>query len=218
MSGLVGIIANDSARYSLFASCVTRLDAPSGTAIEWLIGGDWCRARNDLAQLTLDGGYDWLWFMDDDHSFGPDLLQRQLAHKVPLCVPLCFSRAAPFLPVVYSERGAEGEFYPINLAAYPDGGLVEVEGGGAAGMLIRRNVLLSIEPPWFEYSNQSEDLIFCIKAKQAGFPIHCDLDARLGHITTAEVIPAMNGEGWVVGLRVGRDYALQIPIYQEEPA
>lgn len=214
MPGLVGVIANDSARYSLFASCVTRLQAPEGTAIEWLIGGDWCKARNDLAQLTLDTEADWLWFMDDDHSFQPDLLNRLLAHDKYLVTPLCFSRAAPFLPMAFTHESEEG-YHPMNLAAYPDGGLVELQAGGAAGMLIRREVLQAVEPPWFEYADQSEDILFCAKAKERGFKIWCDLDARLGHITTAEVIPAMNGEGWVVGLRVGRDMELQIPIYQD---
>ena len=73
MSGLIGIIANDSARYSLFATCVTKLDRPEGSRLEWLIGGDWCAARNQLVEMTLRDGHDWLWFIDDDHAFPPSI-------------------------------------------------------------------------------------------------------------------------------------------------
>ena len=56
--GLVGIIANDSARYSLFTSCVLKmqermLEERVQVKTEMLIGGDWCGARNRLAELTL---------------------------------------------------------------------------------------------------------------------------------------------------------------------
>ena len=45
---------------------------------------------------------------------------------------------------------------------------------------------------WFEYGDKSEDIVFCEKAKKAGFKIYADLSCRLGHITTAVVWPAVN--------------------------
>lgn len=65
---------------------------------------------------------------------------------------------------------------------------------------------------WFEYGFASEDLLFCQKAKELGFTIHCDLSARLGHITTAVVYPANDDQGeWVVGFNIGRDTNLIVP-------
>lgn len=206
--GLVGIIANDSARYSLFASCVTNLHAPAGSKVEWTIGGDWCGARNKLAQATLDEGYEWLWFMDDDHAFAPGLLNGLLRHDLPLVVPVCLTRVAPFVPVTYTEKVAENLYLPIPLDQQAEDGLVRLEAGGCAGMLIRREVLEAIDPPWFEYTDRSEDIVFCEKAKSAGFEIYCDLAARLGHITTAVVWPAISDGDWVTGITVGRDMNL----------
>lgn len=211
MSGLIGVIANDSARYSLFASCVTKLDRPEESTVEWLIGGDWCGARNTLARMTLDGGYDWLWFMDDDHAFPPDLLTRLLAHRLPLVTPICLTRVAPFEPVCYTEKLDERLYLPIPLEQHPNEGLVEIEAGGCAGMLIRRKVLTAIPEPWFEYTDRSEDITFCEKAKQAGFRLWADLSARLGHITTAVVWPTVSDGEWATGLTVGRDMQLVVP-------
>lgn len=206
-SVLIGIIANDAARFSEFSACVTNLEVPPGHRIEWVIGGDWCGARNSLARLCLEEGYTHLWFMDDDHAFAPDILTKLLRHNVPLVNPMCFTRTWPFQPVTYLEDGA------LDLASVPDRGLVELHAGGAAGMLIAREVLEAISDPWFEYSDRSEDVIFCEKAKEAGFTLYGDLEARLGHITTAVVWPSFNPEhGWMTGLTIGKDMQVQIPL------
>lgn len=81
-------------------------------------------------------------------------------------------------------------------------------------MLIRREVLEAVEPPWFEYGDRSEDIMFCEKAKAAGFEIYCDLSARLGHITTAVVWPAINEGKWAAGFTIGRDLNLFVPLEQ----
>lgn len=207
MSGIVGVIANDSARYSLFASCIDRLILPEGWRKEWLIGGDWCGARNELCRLVLeDEEAEYLWFMDDDHAFPPSLLTRLLAHDEALVTPVCLTRVHPFAPVAYTKKIGELQYLPIPLSESGTNGLVEIEAGGCAGMLIRRDVIEAIEPPWFEYTDRSEDIIFCEKAKAAGFTLHVDLGCTLGHITTAVVHPAVRNDVWITGFTIGRDY------------
>lgn len=204
MSGLVGVIANDFARASLFTSCVWKLDTPDGWQKEMLIGGDWCGARNDLCKMVLDGGHSHLWFMDDDHAFPPQMLEKLLAHEKPLVTPICLTRVHPFKPVQYTEKlDGEFQYLPIPLSQSDTDGLIEIQAGGCAGMLIAREVIEAIEPPWFEYADRSEDIIFCEKAKDAGFQLWADLSIRLGHITTAVVWPAVDNGEWVTGLNVG---------------
>lgn len=213
MSGIVGVIANDSARFSLFPACLSSLEMPEDARPEWLIGGDWCSARNTLVRLVLEEELEWLWFMDDDHTFPPGILKKLLSWDEPLVTPVCLTRAAPFLPVQFTERipEADRQYLQLPLGTMTQSrGLVELEAGGCAGMLIRREVLAAVEQPWFEYGDRSEDIIFCEKAKAAGFQIYCDLSQRLGHITTAVVEPAVINNEWVVGLTVGR--SLKVPI------
>jgi hypothetical protein len=236
---LVGIIANDAARFSEFWSCVLRLKVPQGSVKENVIGGDWCSARNELARRCIEEGYDYLWFMDDDHSFGPDLLQKLLeaaeTYDLPIVNPLCTMRTAPFHLVTFAanpDPESKDRYLPISLEGLPGEGIVELEAGGCAGMLIRRDVLEAtrlmsfdyrntsavddvympfvVPDRWFEYGDRSEDLVFCEKAKEAGFKIHADLSARLGHITTAVVVPALTENGWETGITVGRDLQLAI--------
>jgi hypothetical protein len=217
--GIVGIIANEAARYSRFASCVTNLRAPAGSKVEWLIGGDWCGARNTLARMTLDSDAEWLWFMDDDHAFSPEILNGLLHHDLPLVLPVCLTRVPPFQPVTYTEKIDENLYLPLPLDEHPEAGLVRLEAGGCAGMLIRRHVLEAIPPPWFEYTDRSEDIVFCEKAKAAGFELHCDLAARLGHITTAVVWPAISDGSWVTGVTIGGEMNIFIPTStREEPS
>lgn len=231
MTGLVGVICNDSARYSLFASCIDQLDLPDGWKKEWVIGGDWCSARNQLCQLVLDEGYDYLWFMDDDHAFPPQILTKLLAHQKPLVTPVCLTRVYPFNPVQYVAGENGSKTLPLPLSRIATDGLVEIEAGGCAGMLIRRDVIEQTREqwvnvpnlaevaekkpvPWFEYSDQSEDVLFCGKAKAAGFSIYTDLSVRLGHITTAVVWPAVKDGEWTTGLNIGRDLSLTVDTFE----
>lgn len=230
MKILCGIIANDAARFSEFWSCVLRLKVPAGSIKDQVIGGDWCSARNELAQRCLDEGYDYLWFMDDDHSFAPDLLQKLLeasiTYDLPIVNPLCTTRTAPFHLVTYAanpDPNSTDRYLPISLTDVPGEGIVELEAGGCAGMLIRRDVLAAtgwneiddynrgLPGNWFEYTDKSEDIVFCEKAKAAGFKIYADLSCRLGHITTAVIMPGTIENEWITGLTVGRDFQVAIP-------
>jgi len=211
VSGIVGVIANDFARSSLFTSCVWRLDIPDGWRKEMLIGGDWCEARNSLCRLVLDSeDAEYLWFMDDDHAFPPSMLKKLLAHDEAIVTPICLTRTHPFTPVQFIKKGEM-----MKLSEMDHDGLVEIEAGGCAGMLIRRDVIEAIEPPWFEYADTSEDILFCEKAKEKGFKLYADLGCRLGHITTAVVHPGIKDGKWKTGLTIGRDLNLVVDTADE---
>lgn len=62
--------------------------------------------------------------------------------------------------------------------------LLEVDAVGTGCILIHRDVLETMEPPWFEYRplGNSEDLVFCYEAKHDyHFPIHVDMSQLCGH-------------------------------------
>lgn len=212
MTGIVGVIANDFARASLFTACIFKLDVPDGWKKEMLIGGDWCSARNDLCRLVLESDAEYLWFMDDDHAFPASMLTRLLAHEKDLVMPICLTRTHPFAPVQYTSKIGPNQYLPIPLSETMTGGLVECEAGGTAGMLIHRKVIEAIEDPWFEYTDRSEDIIFCEKAKAAGFTLWADLECRLGHITTTVVHPTVRDGDWKTALTIGRDLNLVVDV------
>jgi hypothetical protein len=198
--GTVAIVANDSARYTVFAASLRSLEVPQGTVFRWAFGFDYVRNRNQLVE-TMEG--DWIWFIDDDHAFGPDILRRLLAHNLPITVPACLARAKPFLPVVWKD----GE--RVDYQAYPQGGMLEVDAAGTAGMLIRRQVFDGLDEPYFQHGDRSEDIIFSERVREAGIPIHCDLDSRIGHATTSVIWPVRKDDGWNVGFSIADAYTIE---------
>ena len=206
---LVGILSNEAARYAEFWACMMRLETPTGSVKDVAIGTDYVSNQNLLAQRCLDDGFDFLWLMGDDHSFPPDLLERLLvsaqAFDLPILVPLCSTRRPPFSLVDYGRNpDPDGpDYLSISLTDVPAEGIVELDAAGSAGMLIRRDVLETMEQPWFLNGPRSEDIVFCERAVAAGFRVHADVACRLGHILTAVVTPGHDGENWVTGLVMG---------------
>ena len=66
--------------------------------------------------------------------------------------------------------------------------LMKVDGVGTGCLLIHRDVLKAIDPPWFKFQythdgtiELSEDYYFCEKAKAAGFELFLDPNCVCGH-------------------------------------
>lgn len=215
MSGVVGVIARDDARFSMFGVSLTGLQLPEGSYVGWQIGEPIAGNCNRLVRTVLERDHEWLWLMGDDHAFEPNLLHRLLERDVDIVVPLCLKRWPPFEPVIFSEL-AGGLRRCVDLDDYPDGGLIEVHSAGSGGMLIRRRVFEQLDDPWFETGRVrsdelAEDLYFCDKARAAGFKIHADLDCLLGHITPAIVWPRQTPEGWTFGFGFPEGVVVTIP-------
>ena len=142
---------------------------------------------------------DWLWIHDTDAVFEPDTLERLLIAADPVERPivgaLAFSvtpdpvRQVALLPTLYlfDDQGV------FRLNTYPVGDLVQVDATGCHCLLIHRSVLehpiwdRSHPLPWFRMDVRngeevSEDIWFCRKAGEAGFPIWVDCSARTGHV------------------------------------
>ncbi len=216
--GLFGIVANESARYTTFTGHVLSLVMPNNSRYAIHTG---CYVVDSCNRL-LDGlleHEDWVMIMGDDHQFPPELILKLLTlmyrDDLDIIVPVCFKREFPPTPVLYKYREADesvaatfaydaGEgraLYPINLNDFPKGGLIEVDGAGSAGMVVRKRVVDAMEAPWFRLGvgHWGEDLDFCRRAQDLGFKIHADLDMSLGHIVNTCLWPVRNPAGeWAV--------------------
>lgn len=214
-NGLIGVIAQETSRFSMFAASLTGLEAPEGTTIKWIFGHDIAANANLLVHEMYERDADWLWILGDDHSFSPTILTRLLAHDVDIIVPLCLMRNAPYRPVIYS--GVEdGVRIRVNLDDHPQGGLIAVHSAGSGGMLVKREVFDAIEDPWFESGVDSsvqlgEDLYFCDKARDIGAVVMCDLDIPFGHCSTTVVWPVREADGWTYGFSMMGGYSITLP-------
>lgn len=65
---------------------------------------------------------------------------------------------------------------------------------GGAVLLIRREVVQRIAPPWFaephETCSDADDFYFSAKVLEAGFELWAETDLDVGHITTTTVTPS----------------------------
>ena len=158
-------------------------------------------ARNEICrQFLAAGDCDWLWMVDRDMGFRPDALHRLLSAadpvKRPIVGALCFAawageqdgmhgwRVDP-VPTIYRWRddlpGGRG-LATLNL--YPVDMVIQVDATGAAFLLIHRTVLETLGAGWFTPSTDpamGEDFSFCVRAGQAGFPLHVHTGVKTTH-------------------------------------
>lgn len=219
----------DNARYTAFWACERWLQKPPNTKFDMVVSTDIPSARNTIVQRALEGGSEWVLFLDDDHTFASDFLMRLLSHEKEVVSGLYLQRAGGHQPIAFSHRREDGLYERINLLDYPGEGLLKVKAVGAGGLLVRSEVFWAIDddPTWFEHGrvvgeswNAAEDIIFCEKAQRAGFEVFVDLEARMGHMAPSSIWPQYIDNQWCLGFSVADGTQLYVPIepQQEAPA
>lgn len=136
-----------------------------------------------VVEALKDDATHILW-LDDDMRFPPETLAVLLLHDKPIVGCNCPRRSSPVKPT--ATRG--GNY------VYSNGktGLEEVETIGLAVMLTKTEVFREIPQPWFatafakhspEKKYIGEDVFFCGRARERGYPILIDhgLSQKIGH-------------------------------------
>ncbi len=147
-------------------------------------------ARNKIASKALQGDYDYLFFLDDDMVFKPDLLVNLMELKTDIVSGLCFLRREPHEPSMFNLAKDGRSYNPVVI--WEAGDLIKCDAVGMACTLISKATLKSLTMvseyyknmyAFFDNSyNQGEDVRFCRKAKDLGFTILCDTRELVGHI------------------------------------
>lgn len=195
--GTVRMISHNHPRHTQSVQCFSALQVPAGSDVNhYAAGMDLAKAREVLAQQMVG---EWLFFIDDDHVHGPDLLMR-LLHRldenpdVDLVAAFTLRRWPPHYSVIGKLNGPTEPAQVQHVQA--GSGLVRVDltglGGGA---VIRRSAFLKVAPPWFTDGRFTEDWRFCERLKKAGGQAAVDLDAVVGHVTPMAVWPSRDDDG-----------------------
>lgn len=171
-----------------FAQCLATLGKVDKTIVAFQIGSLVYTSRNDLAQIAIKQGCDYIFWLDSDMMFPPDALVRMfksLEHG-DIVSGLYFRRVAPFTPVIYDKLDIDdtGCHY-TEPKEIPDG-IFEVAGCGFGCVLMPTDIMLDViekyGSPFTPINGIGEDLSFCWRARQLGFKIVCDPDIPLGHV------------------------------------
>src|SRR5574342_509905 len=127
MSGMVGVISDSFGRSVAFTICMTSLQAPVNTTIQYSIGSGRAILRNNLVKSCLEQGSEWLWFVDTDHAFDGNILKRLLSHNKDIVAGLYLQRVKPFAPIAYESFNPEtGLYQPVDLTKHDDNALVPI--------------------------------------------------------------------------------------------
>lgn len=165
-------------------------------------------ARNNLADRMLG---DWLFMLDTDHEFEPDLLARLLhrmnEHNLDVVTGLYQFKTKPHSPVLYGWH--EGGFVPL---AGWKGDLIEVGASGAGSLLVRRTVFDRIreelgERPFDVIGQGGEDFGFYHRLRKLGVKAWCDTRVEYRHlvargVTLADHQPPGPGETLKIGKKM----------------
>lgn len=211
MSVMVGVIGDFAGRYTWFSQCLADLRKPDGSQVKWRLGGNQALGRNLLVQDFLDGGHEWLFFVDDDQAFAANTLERLLSHGHPVVSALILQRADPFLPTAYAKE-RKGWFSNLDLSSVVPG-LVQVRACGTGSLLIHRDVFRKVREPWFVYNDKmGEDMHFSNRLHDAGIKILVDTGCPVGHISPSAVFPEWDGTQWLAVFRYSDGTEIRHPL------
>jgi len=165
-------------------------------------------ARNQIAQGVVDSDAEWLFMVDTDMVFAPDVIDRLVAAAHPLTRPvvggLCFGiDNGSLFPTMYDLAGTVEDPSVVRYDVWPKDKLFPVFATGAACLLIHRTVLEKIRDhrdettgrpfspvnTWFEETTfagmrMGEDVTFCYRAQRVGAPVHVHTGIHVGHVKT----------------------------------
>lgn len=204
--GTVILAQGQFPRFAEFERCLDVLRVPVGTELARINTGC-CALGCNIGVRNRMG--EWVWFIDDDHTFEPDILLRLLDHQVDMVAPLVPDRRPPFDYVLYKRLGTAPDeprvfrSIPYTVEELQDRrGLMQVQGLPKAGLLARNIVWETMRDPWFTVGRLTpdqidDDRVFMAAARDMyGFELWVDLDQTLGHLTTCVVGVKRVDERW----------------------
>jgi len=166
-------------------------------------------ARNDIVKRAKEIKVKKLLMIDADMIFPTDALFRLMDIQVPIAAGYFFSREKPHFPC--AMRFAQKDGKPLfdskgnkllETCFFPNTGVQEVDGVGAAFTLYDMRVFEEISEPWFYPGAYGEDIDLCVKARDKGMRIKVDTDLIIKHIGYSKEI---GSEDFEQGKSIGNE-------------
>lgn len=172
-----------------FAQCLSMLEKVDACAVSFNVGSLVYSSRNDLAIRAIKMGANYVFWLDSDMVFEPDVLKRMFANKDKgdIITGVYYRRVPPFSPVLFEKLSFDekGACSWKELEDVPEE-VFEVEGCGFGCVLMPTDIFIDVQSRFGTMFNPiggtGEDLSFCWRARQLGFKIVCDPAIPLGHV------------------------------------
>lgn len=195
MKTLVAIPCGDMCPTGFLRSLVG-MEKPGDVQVTFAQGSLVYDARNQLAAIAVDGGFDRVLWLDSDMEFPADTMQRlgaDLDEGRDMVSGLCFSRRYPIRPCAYSAT----YFSEENGVQIPHADIIEdwpaepfkVAAVGFGVCMTTTDLLKRVKEkfglPFSPAYGFGEDLSFCQRAVLLGTEIWVDPRIDIGHIGQA---------------------------------
>lgn len=201
---LIGLSTGEYVRHASFIPSFIGLQRPNNSYTSTVHGQSPASARNIIIDQALESKCTHIFFMDDDMIFPPDTLTKLLAHDKDIVSGLYLLRGFPHYPAFFDKAYENGMCKFATLGA--EGGLVKGVNCGLGAALVSTKVFEKLEKPYvrlgeIEKDGWCDDVGFFNRCRKAGFDIYCDLDAPVGHITSATIWPEKHDGKWFINYK-----------------
>lgn len=168
------------------------LEKIEGTKVAIESGSLVYMARSNLTAKALDGNFDYIFWLDSDMTFEPNVLKR-LVHDAEYygldCVTgICFKRSFPTYPTILKELSwDDGANIAEPYKDYPKDELFDIAGCGLACCLVKVDALKAVMDkyqcsPFEPLPGLGEDYSFCYRLAGCGIRMMCDSRVKFGHV------------------------------------
>jgi len=148
-------------------------------------------SRDHLVREALKDNVDYVFFLDTDVLPPHDVLVHLLGWQLPIVSAVYWSKAR--LPCAYKLKEDGRHVESISPSSLAQQRMMEVDAVGTGCLLIDARIFKKIPSPWFKWDmlpwtskeevpGHSEDINFCLKAKEYGYPTFLDAAMRCKHL------------------------------------
>ena len=182
-----------------FVQSLLYLDKGNDVAVSFKANSLVYDARNLLSLYAIEENFDRVMWFDSDMMFTKDTMRMLHADMDALDADMVtgvyFKRRIPIIPVIYDrldEPRLDEDGKPIprvhEFIDYPKDAVFQVKGCGFGVVMMTTKLLKHVwdkfGPAFSPYPWASEDISFCHRVNQLGYPIWCDSNIVAGHIGT----------------------------------
>lgn len=155
------------------------------------------RARNLIADIAVEGNHDAVLMVDSDMVIPQNALKILATTGADVSLGVYPRKGEPDRVELF--RVGERDFTDRNRFSIGDipHGPFEVKGGGFGCAFVKTSVFERMARPWFRYVEYesgavlSEDVSFCLRAREAGLKTVADGRVMCGHIGKSTTWPAV---------------------------
>lgn len=151
-------------------------------------------SRNLVRKKVIDGGYDYLFCLDQDVVPPKDILEKLVSHAQNIVTGIyfnTFTKLNPItmktetrkLPILWVKNNQDStSAVPVRMDVINSGAFIKIHMCGTGCILIHRDVLEKINFRCERYKEGVDDVFFCQDALKLGFDIYADCRVICDHL------------------------------------